>query len=374
MMVDNRFVRITGGVVVTATVAGCGVLGVLAYVRHLKSVHRELDLLSDTVRTLSFEMQTLRKELDELRTQKCSVSRTPVDSRQRSSGLALKADAGDCPSTSLGDNVRRRVTSYQSLTSDTEYADAEDEWEDEMERSSLQLLGNHVHLSPLSFAEVDQYFSSENVRQGYDMLKKRLDDGDKSSEVLWRLAKFCYELACRTSDKSKKKDLIFEGKAFALDGHCSNPGDFNSLKWAAIMTGQSTDYLGTKEKIEEGGKFKNLLDKALAVDQKEYSLRHMRGRYAFSVASLSWIERKAAAVFYSTPPTATLDEALEDFLSAYAEKPEWMENLMFIARVYLAKHDKQNAKVFLNKIVALAPCDEAEREMVQEATKLLAKC
>ncbi|KAJ1351219.1 hypothetical protein KIN20_007193 [Parelaphostrongylus tenuis] len=86
----------------------------------------------------------------------------------------------------------------------------------------------------------------------------------------------------------------------------------------------------------------------MAVDQKEYSLRHMRGRYAFSVACLSWIERKArfshifraAAVFYSTPPTATLGEALEDFLSGYAEKPEWIENLMFIARVYLAKRGK----------------------------------
>uniref|UniRef100_A0A0K0D7D0 PH domain-containing protein n=1 Tax=Angiostrongylus cantonensis TaxID=6313 RepID=A0A0K0D7D0_ANGCA len=111
------------------------------------------------------------------------------------------------------------------------------------------------------------------------------------------------------------------------------------------MTGQSTDYLGTKEKIEEGGKFKSLLDKALSVDGKEFSLRHMRGRYAYSVSSLSWIERKAkiphaAAVFYSTPPTATLDEALEDFLSAYEEKPEWIENLMFIARIYLAKGDK----------------------------------
>ncbi|RCN49875.1 tetratricopeptide repeat protein [Ancylostoma caninum] len=153
-----------------------------------------------------------------------------------------------------------------------------------------------------------------------------------------------------------------------------------ALKWAAIMTGQSTDYLGTKEKIEEGGKFKELLDKALARDHKEFSLLHMRGRYSYSVANLSWFERKkswdlqAAAVFYATPPTATMDEALEDFLAAYEEKPDWIENLIYIARIYLAKGDKENAKKFFNKVIALTPTDEEERERVQEANKSLAKC
>ncbi|ETN79841.1 tetratricopeptide repeat protein [Necator americanus] len=226
----------------------------------------------------------------------------------------------------------------------------------------------------MSFADIDQIFGTENVRPGYDILKKRYEEGDKSSELLWRLAKFCHEMACRTSDKSKKKDFVLEGKAFALEGHQANEDDFNALKWAAIMTGQSTDYLGTKEKIEEGGKFKELLDKALARNNKEFSLLHMRGRYSYSVANLSWIERKAAAVFYATPPTASMEEALDDFLAAYEEKPEWMENLIYIARIYLAKNDKENAKKFLNKILAISPSDESERELLREANKMLVKC
>lgn len=40
---------------------------------------------------------------------------------------------------------------------------------------------------------------------------------------------------------------------------------------------------------------------------------HMRGRYAYSVATLSWIERKAAIALFNIPKTANMDEALKDF-------------------------------------------------------------
>uniref|UniRef100_A0A7I4YSQ4 TPR_REGION domain-containing protein n=1 Tax=Haemonchus contortus TaxID=6289 RepID=A0A7I4YSQ4_HAECO len=275
------------------------------------------------------------------------------------------------------DNRYRRGGSYQSLLSDGEYADAEEEWEHEEGEEAIHVTDPQdasTPLPPVSFAEVDQYFGVDNVRPGYDILKKRYDSGDKSSTVLWRLARFCHELACHTTDKGKKKDLIFEGKKYALEGHHTDENDFEAVKWAAIMTGQSTDYVGTKERIEEGGKFKELLDKALTFDSKDFALLHLRGRYAHSVASLSWIERKAAAVFYSTPPTATIEEALEDFLAAYEIKPDWIENLLYIARIYYAKGDKANAKKFLSKLLSLKPNDESEREMQEEAKKLLSKC
>jgi len=50
------------------------------------------------------------------------------------------------------------------------------------------------------------------------------------------------------------------------------------------------------------------------MEPNEYSLLHMRGRFAFSVASLSWLERKAAAAFFAEPPSATFEEAIADFL------------------------------------------------------------
>ncbi|CAJ0588285.1 unnamed protein product [Cylicocyclus nassatus] len=226
----------------------------------------------------------------------------------------------------------------------------------------------------MSFEEIDKLFGTDGVQSGYDALKKRYSEGDKDPEVLWRLAKFCHELANRTKDKGTKKRLIFEGKAFALEGHHANENEFFPLRWAAIMTGLSTDYLGPKERIEEGSKFKALLDKAIAMDAKEYSLLHSRGRFAYTIANLTWVERKFAEIFFATPPTATMEEALEDFLAANEEKPEWIANLIYIIRIYFAKHDKENAKKYCNILLAVTPIDEEEKERVQEARKILARC
>lgn len=144
------------------------------------------------------------------------------------------------------------------------------------------------------------------------------------------------------------------------------------LKWAAVLSGSITDHLGTKEKIQEGYKFKEYLNKALAINPEEYSLLHMRGRYSFAVANLSWFERKAASTFFATPPEATIDEALEDFLqSEKLNTAKWIENLLYLARCYISKGNKIEAKKHLQTASKIKPTDDADRECLKEVEKLL---
>lgn len=226
----------------------------------------------------------------------------------------------------------------------------------------------------MSFDDVDKYFGTDDVSKGYEALKPRYDGGERSVDLLWRLAKFCREMSERTTDKGQQQKLVAEGQKYALEAFDIDSNNFFAAKWAAVMTGRLTDFLGTKEKIEQGYKFKEYLDKALAIDGKENSLLHMRGRYAFSVASLSWMERKAASMFYATPPTATFEEALADFLGAYDVQPDWIENLMYIARCYVQKSEKSNAKKYLEEALKLEATTDSEKELIKEAQKTLAKC
>ena len=49
---------------------------------------------------------------------------------------------------------------------------------------------------------------------------------------------------------------------------------------------------------------------------------------------------QAASVLFATLPNLTLDDAITDFLAAYELRAEWLENLVYIGRCYVAKKDK----------------------------------
>jgi hypothetical protein len=53
------------------------------------------------------------------------------------------------------------------------------------------------------------------------------------------------------------------------------------------------------------------------------------------VAGLSWLEKKAAAALFATPPDSTFNEALDDFMRVEHLNGGgvWKANLMLIAKV-----------------------------------------
>ncbi|CAL2045843.1 unnamed protein product [Caenorhabditis brenneri] len=227
--------------------------------------------------------------------------------------------------------------------------------------------------SSMSFEELDALFGTDRVQEGYDALKKRYDAGEKSIDVLWRLAKFCNEIGNRV-EKSKRKDIIVEGKKYAIEAWNTDSNNFLAARWAALMSGKVTEYLGTKEKIEEGKNCKEYLDRAISIQPKEDALLHLRGRWALSVANLSWFERKAAALFYAEPPTATVEEAIADFQAAHAINPDWIENTVYLGKALYEKGDKSAAKPFFDQALKLSPSNDNEKELLAEAKTLFGKC
>ncbi|CAD6189501.1 unnamed protein product [Caenorhabditis auriculariae] len=354
-----------------------------------------VEQLKDQVMVMRMQLRSLEAELSEVKNTVATASpaiRRPTSSTPRSVTFAapLRTDA-DSPSTSsfAGDVTPKRIQTSMiprnfSVTSDSEYADAEDEWDNgtvsipnlcdpSAKPITITAFFDEFHLKSCLLPTSMRFFGTDRVQEGYKSLKTNYTNGDKSAELLWRLAKFCHEIGSKT-EKSKRKDIVAEGQKYATEAFAADPNNFLAAKWAAIMSGQITEFLGTKEKIEQGKKCKEYLDKALTMDAKEYSLLHLRGRWAFNVANLSWLERKAAAVFYATPPTATIEEAIADLKAAYDLNPKWLENIVFLAKAYLAAGDKASAGKYLNEGVQLAPENDNEKELLVEAKQLLSKC
>ncbi|EFO91685.1 CRE-RMD-2 protein [Caenorhabditis remanei] len=227
--------------------------------------------------------------------------------------------------------------------------------------------------SIMSFEELDKLFGTDRVQEGYDELKKRYDAGEKSIDILWRLAKFCNEIGNRV-EKNKRKDIILEGKKYAVEAWNLDSNNFLAARWAALMSGKSAEFLGTKEKIEEGKHCKEYLDRAISIQPKEDALLHLRGRWALSVANLSWLERKAASFLYSEPPTATVDEAIADFKAAFDINSLWIENTVYLGKAYYEKGDKAAAKPYFEQALRHTAANDNEKELLAEAKTLFGKC
>jgi hypothetical protein len=229
----------------------------------------------------------------------------------------------------------------------------------------------------VEFDKIDELHEHNEGEKCYATLKSAYDSDAASKsniDILWRLARACHlQASCLQQKNPKRKELLLEGQKYAVAAHKIDNNNFNVLKWCAVLTGTLTEHLGTKEKIQQGYQFKEYLDKALSM-QTEYSLLHMRGRFSYSVANLSWLERKAASAFFATPPSATIDDALKDFLEVEKVRPNvWIENLLYVAKCYIAKNDKTNAAKYLKQAAALEAMDDADTEALEEVKQLLQK-
>ncbi|KAK6044697.1 hypothetical protein COOONC_17798, partial [Cooperia oncophora] len=88
------------------------------------------------------------------------------------------------------------------------------------------------------------------------------------------------------------------------------------------------------------------LDRAVAVDPSCFELLHMRGRFSYQVANLSFFERLAARTM-GTLPQVSMDAALKDLLEAEQLRPGITENRLYLGRVLYAKGDYAEAKKWL---------------------------
>ncbi|CAB3409893.1 unnamed protein product [Caenorhabditis bovis] len=218
----------------------------------------------------------------------------------------------------------------------------------------------------MSFENVDTLYENQQFQKGFDELKLRYKSGEDTCEVLWRMCRFCHDISNMLTGE-QKKHMVFEGRNYGLRAVDLDPACFMAAKWAAILYGISVDMMSMKDKINEGGKLKDLLDKALELDPTDFALLHLRARFSFTLANLSWLERNEV-------PKASIDDALADFEAAYKSQEDWIENLLYLAKCLVTKKEKARARELLNKALQLPADSNSDQELQSECKKLLEKC
>ncbi|KAL7388521.1 hypothetical protein ABVT39_015523 [Epinephelus coioides] len=168
------------------------------------------------------------------------------------------------------------------------------------------------------------------------LLDSRAEYGD-SREFLWRLARAYSDVYESTEDKQEKKTYAQQGREEAELALKKNGLNAECHKWFAVLTGLTSKHESMHSKLKSSHILKEHLDRAIALRDDDPMCFYLLGRWCYEVATLDWLEKKAAAALYQSPPTSTLHDALENFLKAEELSPGFSK----VVRLYIAQCHKE---------------------------------
>ncbi|XP_063983153.1 regulator of microtubule dynamics protein 2-like isoform X2 [Diachasmimorpha longicaudata] len=319
-----------------------------------------LESVNRRVSELQVELETLRTQQNQLRAKKSKN----VTRRRVASSASLYSAAGT-------DNEIDAV-SVTETDMDDEFYDCSD---DEITTVDFEINGTAGVTMELT-RQLDRLDcnmeSTELQEEVLCDLRALAIFHENNIDVAWRLAKACFKNASALSDTSKQDPLILEGMKICENFLEEEHGELH--RWYALLAGLRSEYLPTKERLKAGKIFEKHLKLALHLTPDDPVLNHLLGRFQYTVASLTWIEKKICATLFGEVPTSTYEEAIESLEKAekLSKSPD-IENKYFLGQAYVQVKAYEKGVIVLNQILDLNPKTVKQREMQKESHGLVAK-
>uniref|UniRef100_A0A8C4QP12 Regulator of microtubule dynamics protein 3 n=1 Tax=Eptatretus burgeri TaxID=7764 RepID=A0A8C4QP12_EPTBU len=305
----------------------------------LPPVHGETELLTERLQALALSIEQLSQEVHDLQEELAAVT-----SSRRGSSRARRRTWRSRTDSTGSDSIYFSATGPKA-SSEAGYNTARNESDDEFcsfesgssdDDSILSPSESETNLSRiLTETDVLHGRTPEEKRQAMQLLQhERLKHGD-SAELLWRMARAHSDLLELAVDQLDKKQHAYTGKelaSIAVDLDHKNP---ECHKWLGIMCGHIATLDTLQERIKHGCLFKEHFDRAIELNPNDAVSHFMLGRWCYEVSHVSWIEQKLAAAFFGTPPSATVEDALQYFLKTEDLEPGFSkQNQLFLAKCY----------------------------------------
>jgi tetratricopeptide (TPR) repeat protein len=242
--------------------------------------------------------------------------------------------------------------------------------------------GGGLSIAAPDFVQLDDQGQSTSVNQDtcvtlIQQIRTAMIQFPDNVGLLWRLARTLFHLSShleRDGDTEGQKQLIEEASEHAQQAIELDDNAWQAHQWYAIAVGSLTKYEGTQKKIQMGYKYKEHIDRAISLNPEESTLHHLRGRFCFEVAGVSWLEKKAAAALFGTPPESTYQEALDSLMQAEERRAgEWKLNALFIAKCHLRLSDVPTAVEWLHKAYNMPSNTPEDYTAQTEVEQLLAQ-
>ncbi|KAM4898778.1 regulator of microtubule dynamics protein 3 isoform 1-T1 [Sylvia borin] len=175
----------------------------------------------------------------------------------------------------------------------------------------------------------------QDKREGFQLLlnNKLAVKYAGQQEFLWRLARAHSDMWELTEDADERRSYATGGKEELELALQKWDQSAECHQWFAILCGQMSEYESIPKRIQAGYIFKEHIDKAIALKPQDPQLYYLLGRWCYQVAHLGWLEKRTVSALFEVPPTATVQDALQNFLRVEELSPGFSK----AGRVYIAK-------------------------------------
>jgi len=220
-------------------------------------------------------------------------------------------------------------------------------------------------------SQADAKHEVDDFAGTFELLKQAEQLDANNFEVIWRLARAHFDFSDNSEDETVISDNFYKGLAYSKTALELDDSRAEGHKWYGILIGKVGELEGTKQKILNSYEVKDHTLRAIELDPEDDGNFHVMGRWHYTLADLSWFERKIAGLIYATPPEASFEEAADYFKKAISLEPTDVRNHLWLGNTYVALDDNDAAKEEYNAALAITAETDSDRKLQKEAETLL---
>lgn len=259
--------------------------------------------------------------------------------------------------------------------------------------------------------QADEFYLKDDFQSAYNVLKKAYDAGNRDYEILWRLARATKNLVNKDLEKNDKKKAISiyeEAQKYAEEANKVKPQNDMGHYWLGAIYGSIgllkgvLNAVALMDPMEKEGRLSIEYNKNFGDGYFLIANLYYKGRaalplankdnaymiaFSFMLKAIELAEAKAYEtdilslmykdfIFFLTNRNYDLDKSIkiwEECKKNYEKSKDWYEK----AKYYYGtlpkptKADKELAKDYLAKLLALPDIHRWDREAKEEAKEML---
>ena len=196
--------------------------------------------------------------------------------------------------------------------------------------------------------------------------------GATDPDTLTHIARQYALLMNDTQSEQEQRRLGERALEYSKRAVATNPGHAKSLLSVAICYGRLIRFQDTRTKVEYSRFVKEYADRALKLDPTDSYAWHVLGAWNYELAQMGAFSRAFVKVVYGGMPPASNEEAERLFRKAVALAPDRVSHHAELGRTLAVLGRKNEARLELNKALALPSREKDDAESKKRAAETLA--